>query len=78
MGMQPLYSLTCRSLHTGIQQAQCAPQGTGTQVDHKRELLLQEQVAFDSHCSSTISKASLVSLQELEQLMQKHILKAED
>jgi len=51
---------------------------TGPQVDHKRELLLQEQVAFDSHCNSTISKASLVSLQELEQLMQKHTLKAED
>ena len=46
---------------------QCAPQGTGSQIDHKRELLLQEQVSFDDAC--TISKAALASLQELEQLL---------
>lgn len=52
-----------------------AVQGSGTQVDHKRELLRNEQVAFDNDC--TISKAAVASLEELQQLLSKECVKAE-
>lgn len=48
----------------------CTVQGTGTQIDHKRELLLKEHVEFDAQC--TISKAALLSVDELQHMLEQN------